>query len=45
MPSDHCMVWAEFFYGVDHDKSKNEDIKMQKSKRYKIGDSGDEDVS
>ena len=45
VPSDHCMVWAEFYYSRDYDKSKGDELSLKESKRYKMGDSGDEDDS
>ncbi|XP_028400937.1 endonuclease/exonuclease/phosphatase family domain-containing protein 1-like [Dendronephthya gigantea] len=45
VPSDHCMIWAEFFYGRDYDEYDEDDLSLGKSKRYKMGDSGDEDDS
>ena len=45
VPSDHCMVWAEFFYGRDYDKSEDDELSLKESKRFKMGDSGDEDDS
>ena len=43
VPSDHCMIWAEFFYSRDYDQSEEDDLSLTESKRYKMGDSGDEE--
>ena len=44
VPSDHCMVWAEFFYGKDYDESSGkEELNLGESKRYKMGESDEED--